>query len=278
VYVIRASLIGLFALSSACSGNKPPHVEDARRGVGDGSGSVVAPIDAPPAPEVKAPTTGDISVRVQWEKVPREARVSPGTTSCNTPLTAQVSPSTTWGIGDVVVFVEGAPLRPVTEARVVAAACTLSPRVAVGTSLAIASGADRPLKLSLAHEINAADLAKAREPARAVGLPIAGHEVTSALAAGGIYRLSFDDKDKGDDAWVVSADAVITDASGVVLIKDVAPGTHAIRAWLPARGKLPAHTAMGTIDVAAGELAELTLSFDQTVAKPTSGERGDGAP
>jgi hypothetical protein len=253
-------------------------VEDARRPVGDGSGSAnVVPADAAPAPEVKPPTTGDISVRVQWEKVPREARVSPGNTSCNTPLTAQVAPSTTWGIGDAVVFVQGAPAHA-GEARVVAAKCTLSPRVAVGTSLAIASGADRPVKLSLAHELVAADFAKASEPARAVALPIAGHEVTSALTAGGIYHLAFDDKDKGDDAWIVSADAVITDASGAVLIKDVAPGSHQIRVWLPARGKLPAHTASGKVDVAAGELAEITLSFDPTATKQTSGERDDGAP
>ncbi|CAN5741027.1 hypothetical protein BH11MYX2_BH11MYX2_36080 [soil metagenome] len=271
----RFSLLAL----CACSGTKQPHVDDARLTVSDGSGSAaVAPIDAPPAPEAKPPTTGDINVRVQWAKMPRDARVSPGISSCNTPLTAQVSPSTTWGIGDVVVFVEGAPARSVGEARIVAAKCSLLPRVAVGASLALASGGDRPVKLSLAHEINAADLATASEPARAVSLPIAGHEVSTVLTAGGIYHLAFDDKDKGDDAWIVSADAIITDASGGVLIKDVAPGTHEIRAWLPPRGKLPAHTATGKVDVAAGELAELTLSFDPTAAKQTNGERGDGAP
>ena len=254
--VMRALAIALLV---GCSSSKPHAVEDAKRPVAAGSDAPRADAAAvDPLPPSRA-TTGDVQIRVEWQKVPAAVRASPGTTKCGTARLAQVSPSTTWGIGDAIVFVDGAPATSA-EARVRLAACALVPRVAIGASLVIDSAADRPASLTLSQRAQAAD-PRARSKATAaktIQLPIAGHAVSVALEDGAVYELAAD----GETAWIVAATAAITDGNGVALIKDVPAGEHAVRAWLPPRAGQPARHAAGKVTVAAGDLAELTLSLE----------------
>lgn len=251
-----------WALLAACSSGKPHAVEDAKRPAA--AGSDAARPDAPPPspPPVPTATTGDVQVRVEWPTVTVAGRASPGTTPCGTPRLAQVSPSTTFGIGDALVVVEGAPAA-LGEARVRLAACAWSPRLSVGSSLVIESAADRPSKISLRSRLRAADLAARSDKAQPgvlVLLPVAGHAVTAALEPGAAYELATDAKEP-EVAWVVADPGAVTDATGTALVKDVPVGEHAVRAWLPPRAGQPARHAAGKVTVVAGELAELTLTF-----------------
>jgi hypothetical protein len=296
---VRLALVVTFA---ACSSGKPKQVEDARRAPHES-----APIDATPTTSGAAAdadstmrvkqTTGDVQIRVEWPTMPLAARVSPGSSACGA-LAAQVAPTTTWGIPDVGVFVEGAP--PASNAatsvasapaasssnapggsssnarggsststdgsvRVLVDRCAVSPRIAVGSRIAIASTADQPLKTSLAKRFVVSGPARTikadKGGATAIALPIAGHEVISELAADSIYRLAPEGKDV-DDGWIVGATAFVTDATGVALIKDVPPGKHAVRVWLPPRGGQPAREAKGEVTVEVGDLADLTLTLE----------------
>ncbi len=214
--------------------------------------------------------------------MPLAARVSPGSSACKTPLVAQVSPTTTWGIPDVVVFVDGAPPARTTanaasgtsgngpssnasnahETRVVIDRCAVMPRIAIGSRIAIASAADRPLEATLAKRFAISEPKRAiKATPIGIALPIAGHEVTTELEADAIYRVAPNGKDI-DDGWIVGATAFITDATGVASIKDVPPGKHAVRVWLPPRGGQPAREAKGEVTVEAGDLAELTLALE----------------
>ncbi|MBL9020531.1 MAG: hypothetical protein JNL83_40475 [Myxococcales bacterium] len=253
-------------LLAACSSSGKP-VEDAKRPSppspppSAGSDAAASAADAP-APRPAA-TTGDVSVRVEWPGVTAEVRASPGSTPCGTPRAPQAAPTTTFGIPDAVVFVDGAPAAPA-EARVRLADCALAPKVAIGSTLIVDSAADRPAKLVLSHRAQADDpRGKLEEstPPRTIQLPIAGHAVTAPLDAGSIYALATDAKDP-ELAWIVAATASLTDASGVALVKDVSPGVHAVRAWLPPRAGRPARVASGKVTVEAGELAELTLKLE----------------
>jgi hypothetical protein len=248
------------ALLAACSSGKPHAVEDAKRPVAAGSDAAHADAAQPVAPPTA--TTGDVQVRVEWPAVPAAVRASPGTTPCGTPRLPQVAPSTTFGIGDVLVIVEGAPAT-LGEARVRLADCAWSPRIAAGSSLVIESAADRPAKVVVSTRLRADDFTDKTEESTApvpVMLPIAGHAVTVALDAGAVYRIETSGKDP-EVAWVVAAPGAITDASGAVLVKDVPVGAHAVRAWLPPRGGQPARHATGNVTVVAGDLAELTLKL-----------------
>jgi len=252
--------LALCALLAACSSGKPHAVEDAKRPASAGSDAPRA--DAAPAVVAPSATTGDVQVRVEWPAVTAAVRASPGITPCGTPRLAQVAPSTTFGIGDVLVIVDGAPAT-LGEAHVRLADCAWSPRIAIGSSLVIESGADRPAKAVLSSRLRAVDFAKpeASPPKVPVLLPIAGHAASVTLDAGAVYQLATDGKDP-EVAWVVAAAGAITDASGVVLVKDVPAGEHAVRAWLPPRAGQPAHHATGKITVTAGDLAELTLKLE----------------
>jgi hypothetical protein len=240
--VTRAAVLFL----AACGSGKPHVVEDARRPPSTPTGDA-APADARPAAPTTTASTGDVQVRVEWVDVPVAARTSPGTTSCNTPRAPAVTPSTTWGIPDVLVIVEGAPA-VTTQAHVRFADCALTPRIAVGNSLALDTSADRPVAIKLSPG------------ATTIQLPIAGHTVTMPLAPDALVQLTPDVKG-ADDAWVAGGAGAVTDASGTVLVKDVPPGTHAVRAILPARGGLKAMKAEGSVTVTAGDLAELTLKL-----------------
>jgi hypothetical protein len=242
------------AVLAACSGSKTtPKVvhEDARR---DASGADVAlHVD---------PGKGDVQIRVEWKDVPVDARASPGRTTCGTARTASVAPTTTWGIGDVFVAIDvPADKKPSTH-RVVLADCALSPRASISSgTLAIASAMQTPTKVTL-QRAGAMPLGTAlkEDKPRDVFLPIAGHEVELALDAGTIYRIAAGD----ESAWIVATDhpfVAVTEPSGTVLLRDVRAGTHAVTAWLPPRAGQPARTAHGTVTLAAGGFAEVTLDI-----------------
>jgi hypothetical protein len=257
--VVARALAGFtFAALAACSGKPRPeeatHVpvrEDAA--IGDAKGAA----DAPAA----RPATGDLQIRVEWPDVPVVARSSPGRTPCNTPRTPSVAPTTTWGVPDALVIVAGAP-PPLAGAHVTLADCTLTPRSAMGSALAITSAVDRPAKLVLRKRGTVANFGQlaAGEPI-AVMLPIAGHTVTTALDPGAIYSLETDAADP-EVAFIVSASGgYVTEASGQIIARDLAVGSHAVTAWLPPRAGQPARLGRGTATVTSGELTELTITL-----------------
>jgi hypothetical protein len=202
-------------------------------------------------------STGELSVRVEWRDVPVAARSSPGRTPCGTPRAPQAAPTTTWGVPDALVIVDGAP--PPADppvARIALADCALAPGIAVGASLAITSAVDRPARLTLRKRGALGQLVAG--DAVPVLLPIAGHTVTATLDAGAIYTLETDAADP-ELAYIAALPARVSDAAGHALVRDLAPGPHAVTAWLPPRAGQPARSGRGSASVVAGELAELTV-------------------
>jgi len=256
----------LVLLLAACSGKGKStgeaHISDsgagpatsADGGLTAGSGATLV-TDGPPA-------TGDISVRVEWTDVPVKGRASPGLTACKTPRAAAVAPTTTWGIPDVLVFVDGATTPE--HVRVVLADCTLGPRVGSARTLVVASAVGQPRAVSIAKRgaieaVVAGTLDKTK--GRTIQLPIAGHAVTIALEPGAVYELATIDK-PSETAWIATG-AAVTDASGVATLASLAPGEHAVTAWLPPRAGQPARVGRGTVTVEAGDVADLTLQLDE---------------
>lgn len=251
--VAAAPRIALLVLA-ACSGNKARGPEDAGRAAprADAAGTVDA------APAVAA--TGELVVRVEWKDVPAAVRASPGRTACNTPRAPAVAPTTTWGIPDVFVLVEGTSAKPA-DARVTLADCALAPRVAAGTTLLVDSAVSRPASITLARHGTVADpLALAATKPRAIQLPIAGHTAQVALEPGGIYQLATTDP-TSESAWLVAGAAATTDAAGVATIRALPVGTHRVTAWLPPRSGHPARIARGEATITADAQAELTLAL-----------------
>jgi hypothetical protein len=244
--VVRLALV----LVAACSGNKARTVDDAVTGSARGDAAVTdaMAIDTPPAP------AGDLLVRVEWKTVPVVARASPGRTACNTPRAPAVAPTTTFGIPDVFVFVEG--MTGTGEARVVLADCALAPRVVAGATLVVESAVTRPAKLAIAKRSTGTTQLVDGQP-RAIQLPIAGHQVQVPLEAHAFYELAFDT----ETAWVVAGAAGITDASGAATIEGLSVGNHPVVAWLPPRSGQPARTAQGSVTITADTRAELTLEL-----------------
>jgi len=246
---------------AACSSKRPPRVDDAATATPrDGTPPVDTGSAAGSGSSGSTATSGEVAIRIEWKNVPAAMRASPGRTPCNTPRAPSVAPTTTWGIPDVLVLVEGAP--PIThEARITLADCALSPRLAIGTSFVVESAVDRPAKLALSRRADAGKLpvVTAGTPS-AIQLPIAGHAVTLPLETNGVYQLATDGKDP-ELAWLVVASGAITDASGLATIRNVPLGAHAVTAWLPPRGGQPARKATGKVTVVANDLAELTLEL-----------------
>ncbi len=232
---LRVLALAVVCGSWACSGSKTKS-EDAKPIVHPSDAAVArAPDAAPPAPGGK----GDASIRVEWHDVPLEAR-KPG------PCGPQVSPTTTWGIPDVVVTIDAPGTAPARTARIVLDTCLRPPVQVATSSLLVASGTLQPAKLAISHD-GAAPLP--------VELPIAGHEVAVALQPGR-YELTAG----AAKAWLVAAPTpwtAVTEASGVAILRDVPSGTWPISAWSPASGR----TAKGEIAVAAGQLAEVTVQL-----------------
>lgn len=258
---MKAAVAALAALA-ACPGKLPPE-EAARRvpAAGDAAPRDAAPGDAAArggAPVPAAP--GDLQVRVEWPDVPLAARSSPGPTPCGTPRAPSVAPTTTWGIPDVLVVVDDAPraAAPPPIAQIALADCALTPRIAAGAALAITSAVDRPARLVL-RKRGALGHLVAGDPLPVL-LPVAGHTVAVALEAGAIYSLETDAREP-ETAFVAALAARVTDASGHAVIRDLAPGAHAVTAWLPPRAGQPARIGHGTATVASGELASLTIAL-----------------
>ncbi len=251
---------GAASLAAACSGK--PRTDEATPAAAvrseAGASDAASPLDAAPATGAAVSGAGDLQIRVEWRDVPVVARTSPGRTPCHTPRTPSVSPSTTWGIPDVLVIVDGATGTP-GEARITFADCGLSPRIAIGSTLAITSAADRPAQLTLRNRGPLAALV-AGEP-RAVLLPIAGHTATTALDAGAIYALETAGADPETAFVAAIPGAHITDASGQLTVRGLAAGPHAVTAWLPPRAGQPARIGRGTATVTSSELAELTVTL-----------------
>jgi hypothetical protein len=243
---------------AACSSNKPRTAEDATT-------------HAPPPPRDTAPIaidapavvpssakTGDLQIRVEWKDVPVAMRASPGRTACRTPRAPVVAPTTTWGIPDVLVIVEGVTITS-TASRIVLADCALAPRIITASSVVVESAADRPTQLAFTKrgELAALDKLDKGTP-RPVQLPIAGHAVALPLDANGVYELAADT----ESTWIVaSPNAGVTEANGALLVKDLAPGTYAVSAWLPPRAGGPAKLAKGSATIVAGDLADITLEL-----------------
>jgi hypothetical protein len=245
---------------AACSGK--PRSEDA-------GAPVVAVRDGGAMANVAAPTAsgiGDLQVRVEWPNVPVAARTAPGRTPCNTPRAPAVAPTTTWGVPEALVIVDGAPVAdPPPAAHVTLAACAIAPRVIVaGASLVITSAADHPAVLALRKHGLAGDLAHAAPSPGAplaIQLPVAGHAVTAALDAGVIYALATDAAEP-ELAYVAALPtAAVTEANGQVIVHRLAAGAHEVTAWLPPRAGQPARLGHATAKVVAGELSELTVTL-----------------
>jgi len=275
--------LGVALLAAACSGK--PRPEDTRRGApardaapvsldaaveadaGPGAARADAARAAGPGAggrgaagaDAGAGTAGDLAVRVEWPAVPVLARTSPGRTPCGAPRAAQVSPTTTWGVPDALVVIDGAA-RPLEDVQVSLAACALTPRLAVGNALVIASAMAAPARVAVrARGTLAAPVIGAPVP---VQLPIAGHAVRVALDAAALYAV--ETADPAPELAYVAAlpDGFVTDASGQVVARGLAAGTHAVTVWLPPRAGQPARRGRGAATVVAGELAELTIKLE----------------
>ena len=250
--VTRAAFMLGVVACVACSGNKPRAAGDDAHGTqrGDGGG----PGDA-------APATGDLQIRVEWKNVPAAMRNSPVPTPCSTPRAPALAPTTTWGVPDAFVIVEGGS--PPLEARVVLADCALHPRVVAGSVLVVESAVDHPARLTLVRHGAIGDLAAGALHSgerRVIQLPIAGHAVSIALEANAVYQLATDGADP-ETAWIVSGSSYATDATGQVVVKGLPVGARRVAAWLPARGNLTVRFATGTSAIVANELAELTIDL-----------------
>jgi hypothetical protein len=169
-----------------------------------------------------------------------------------------VAPTTTWGIPEVLVLVEGAAPQ-VGVAQLTFADCAIAPRITVGGSLAITSAAERPAKLVL-RKRGTFDHLVAGEPVP-VMLPIAGHTVATSLDAGGLYEVATDTPEPEVSFVAAVPDGYITEANGQVIAQHLAAGSHAVTAWLPPRAGASARIGRGTATVVAGELAELTVTL-----------------
>jgi hypothetical protein len=239
------------AVLAACSSNKA-------RSSGDDA--VTAPVRTDAAVPIDAapPATGDVLVRVEWKAVPAAVRASPGRTPCNTPRAPSVAPTTTWGIPDVLVLVDGVVAKP-SDARIVIADCAFAPRVAAGSTLVVESAVDRPTAVTLTKRGAIGDpAALAGGDARAIQLPITGHQASIALDPGALYELALD----AESAWVAAGFAAVTEASGTVLLEDLPVGTHRITAWLPPRAGQSARIAKGEATIIPAGQVELTLQLE----------------
>lgn len=245
------------ALALACSGPKPRAAED-------------APVarDVPLAEAAAAPNgvsggNGDLQIRVEWKDVPISMRASPGRTACKTARAPAVAPTTTFGIPDVIVVVEGGMV-PATRRRIVLADCALTPRVIAATDVIVESALDRPAKITFAKRGDLAALGTLdKANPISIMLPIAGHAVKLPLESSGIYELTSD----GETAWVIAATpprstAGVTEADGQLIVRDLAAGSYSVTAWLPPRAGGDARLANGTAKVVGGELTAFVLELE----------------
>lgn len=300
--VARAALL----LLAACP-SKGRAVEDARsgklgRGIDDNASSAARPglgaagrAGTTELPRAESPRArGDVQVRVEWKNTPTAARASGGRTPCGTASAPAVSPTTTWGIPDVVVMIDaiappsssvdtasssGALEQPAStgdfgtiggrdpdqqqeaETRVVFDGCTLSPRIAVGRDLIVASSSYTPAQVALRRIQAARPLvpAAADSAPRTIYLPVIGHEVAVSLRPDSLYRL----KAGSETATIVVPPTPyygVTEADGQVVVRDVPTGTFGVAALIPERSGQPARVAAGVVTVMRDGLSRVTLA------------------
>src|SRR5262249_42212189 len=161
------------AVLGACSGKprpeeaaRPPAAGDAAPG--DAAGDAAAHPPGPPR------TTRHLPAPVERPDGPGTAPRPPRGPPRRPPPAPPGAPrTTTWGIPDALVLVEGAPRAgaPPSAARVTLADCALTPRIAAGAALAITSAVDRPTRLVL-RKRGAIDHLAAGDPVP-VQLPLA---------------------------------------------------------------------------------------------------------
>lgn len=253
-------------LVGGCSGGKRKAVEDARRPAppsdGATAGSASGSATGSAAPAALGPyrvdaqgKTGDVQVRVEWKDVPQALRVPGTSAACGRATLPALSPTTTWGIPDAFVSIEvdhGKPM-PALRARLSVDDCTITPRLAVaGATLTIASAVEKPATVTLAEPGGAP---------RALYLPVVGHEIEVALTPGAVHTVTYATDQVASVVSASSPYVAITEPTGQVILRDVPVGTHAVRAWLPARGALEPRVATGSVTVTEGALAEVTLDI-----------------
>jgi hypothetical protein len=271
-----AGVTGLLAIA-ACSSGKPHVVEDAKSVQPPARDAAVVAPTGPYRAVSSEFAKGDVQIRVEWHDVPTVARANEGRTACGTPRAPTVAPTTTWGIPEAIVMIDvdhGKPLAEpdAPESRVVLASCALTPRVVIaGKTLHVASTASEPARLALTRMSSARPLGAAGAPdasARAIQLPIAGHEVAVTLEPDSSYVLAGDPKD-ADAATILVPPTpyyAVTEANGQVVVRDVPVGSYPVVALLPARSGQPARMQRGMVTVVAGGLAETTVDLTNTQA------------
>lgn len=268
--VSRALLVLALA---GCSGGKAKTVEDARQkpsGDAPGEASADAPAVTPAAVRdyrVDATgKTGDVQIKVEWKDTPQALRAPGPPTRCKSPRRPAVVPATLWGVADVLVTVDvdHGKAFEAPQARVVLGECAFSSRAVVaGASVAIASAMHEPVEVTLQELARPLGGAPLSTPSRVLRLPIAGHELDVALEPNTVYALAYGTDDVAAVVAATTPYVGVTDPSGTLVLRDVPVGTHPVRAVLPARNGGDARTAVGTVTVTAGSLAEVTLDISR---------------
>lgn len=224
--------------------------------------------------EAAAKAGGNVRVIVRWPDTPQARRASPGENDCQRARLPSVVPDELWGVADVVVALTVARgKRPPAAADITLSAetCVVSPRVAVALPGAKLRVANRDASLHTS-KVKRHALREGVESlgsvaggsSRSVRLPWRGHRVELALEEPVTLHVELDGKHGAEDgAWLVVAPtpyAGITDRAGGVLFSGVPAGEVEVKAWIPPRAGAKAVEMSGTVEVKAGQTAELVLT------------------
>jgi hypothetical protein len=151
---------------------------------------------------------------------------------------------------------------PAAPPRIALEECELSPRAVVaGPTVALASAMREPTSVTLVELARPLGGPPLNATPRTIQLPIAGHTVELALEANTVYAIAYGTDDVAAIVSATSPYVGVTDGAGAVGLRDVPVGTYPVRAYLPARGGADAKIASGTVTVAAGATAEITLDL-----------------
>jgi hypothetical protein len=251
-------------------------------GGGGGGGSADAAGSGSSDPAAP-PTTGNLELRVEWKDAPAAVRASPGRTPCGGARRGRAKVHTLWGVANAIVFVEdagpsaGAGAPPV---MLTVRDCELTPTALVVASAPAAVrvyNADAKTQaVTIEPAITLDDLAgapvKVTKKASRAALPWMGSEIEAAIAQPGALAIATADA-PGDLAWVLAPPAggaaAVTDDTGVAGFDRLAPGTHAITAWLPPAAGEKARVVTGEATIAVGKTTKLTIDLAARTVKPT---------
>ncbi len=235
-----------------------------------------APLDAfgYTVDEAAAAAGGNLRVIVRWPDTPQARRASPGENGCQRARLPSVVPDELWGVADVVVALtarRGKRPPAAAELTLSAETCAVSPRLAValpGARLLLANRDASPhtakVKSHALREGIASLGSVGGGASRGVRLPWRGHRVELLLEEPATLHVELEGKHGAEDgAWLVVAPtpyAGITDRAGGVLFSAVPAGEVEVKAWIPPRAGAKAVEMTGTIEVKAGQTAELVLT------------------